>query len=129
MNIVEVPKIYDIVYSGVSNGQLSEVWNKEAFINSLKMWMASFAGEVIHDPAKGGYLVQFLMKPMQQVDIDHMRDTIRVGLINDFVPRVNVNMIRVVPHYQERYWEIVVSVFSPDLNDNIDLTERIRSLQ
>lgn len=128
MNVSNIPKIYDIIYSGTNaNKELTEVWNREAFMNSLRIWLASFSGEVIHNPGRGGFLVQFLMKPMTQVNNDIMSEAIRVGLINDFTPRVTVNYVQVVPNYEKRYWEINVSVYSPDLKENLTLSEKIKS--
>lgn len=129
MNIANVPKIYDIAYQGTAGGALAEMWNKEALMNSLRIWMASFAGETMHDPSRGGYLMQFLMKPMIEVDIEHMKDTIRVGLTTDFKPNIQVNYIQVIPNYKERYWQIVVSVFSPDLKESIEMNEKLKSAQ
>jgi hypothetical protein len=128
MNIAEVPKIYDILYTGETSGALAESWNRDAFINSLKIWLASFSGESMHAPSRGGYLTQFLMKPMSEANLEHMKDTIRVGLTNDFTPKVKVSYVQVIPHYKERFWEVNVSVYSPDLKQQIDMSEQLRSL-
>ena len=128
MTIANAPKIFDILYSGGPEGALTETWNKDAFINSLKIWLASFSGEVMHNPTRGGYLTQFLMKPMNEINLEHMRDTIRVGLLNDFTPKVEVSYVQIIPHFKERYWEINVSVYSPDLKQQIDLSEQLRSM-
>lgn len=118
---------FDIGYKGINDlGDLIELQNEEAFINSLRLWMASFSGERMFQPQKGGYLMQLLCKPMKDIVPSQVDAAIRMGLSIDFSPSVNVNYITVIPDYEKRFWNITVSVYVPDFKKNIELNDKIK---
>ena len=121
--------IYDHDYTGriKPNGEINQVWGKEALTQSIKMWIASYEGDVVRSPMRGGYITQWLMKPMQQVDEDDIIMSIRDGFEQDFTPYLQIRRVEVNPNYEQRYWEIYMEVYSADLKVATVVDEKIKA--
>lgn len=121
--------IYDHDYTGRinSNGEINQLWGERALQQSIKMWIASYEGDVIRNPIRGGYVTQWFLKPMQQVDDDDVIMSIRDGFEQDFTPYLELKRIEVRPNYEERYWEIYMEVYSSDLKVATVVDEKIRA--
>lgn len=127
--ITDYPIVYDVSLDGKvkKNGEISQVWNKEALVNALKMWIASYKGEYIRNPEAGGYVTKHLMKPMRQDGIDAIKSSIRNGISDDFRPFLRIRQLEVVPNYEKRYWRIYMEVYSPDLKVDATVDEKIKN--
>lgn len=123
------PLIFDYDYLGstTTNGELKHIWEKEALTQSIKLWIASFKGDSIRNPRRGGYVTQWLMKPMGEVDEDVVEMSIRDGLFQDFKPYLEVLNLSVTPNRENRQWEIYMEVYSPTLKLKTQVSERIKA--
>ena len=119
---------YDIGLSGVDqNGNLDEIFDKDAFINSLRLWLVSKSNEIIRSPGKGGIIFYWLLKPMNEVSENDIIFSIRDGAEIDFVPAIEVSNIQVTPDYTNKTWRIQFEVYSPTLKIKVSLDETIRN--
>lgn len=122
-------QIFDIAYNGVNTlDQLQETWDKDALINALTLWMASFTDERVHGARRGGAITRHLAKPMTQTDALTIDFSIRTGLDTDFLPKLQVVDLKVTPVYDQRYWNIQLTVYSPDLKTNLSVNQKLKNL-
>jgi hypothetical protein len=124
-----IPLVYDISYDGLieTTGELKQVWGLNALNNAIKMWLASFSGEILRQPTKGGYLMNWLMKPMSEDNAERIKMGIRDGINQDFIPFVEILNLEVTPNYEYRYWHIVLTVYSDDLKMRTEISENIKN--
>lgn len=123
-------EVYDIDALGTitSQGQIKEVFDKEAIENSIIMWLTSYNTDCIRNPGRGGYLVHFLQKPMSETNKDDIRDSIVDGLYQDYELLVDLKSIDVIPNYNEKYWEINIEAFITEINDFVSVSALIKNL-
>jgi len=122
------PLVFDYDISGRVGlgGDILQVWERDALINSLKMWVVSRRGDVIREPGRGGYLVDWLTKTMSDDNVENVEMAIRDGIDQDFDPYLRILHLRVTAENSKRYWRIYMEVFSPDLNLQATLDEKIK---
>lgn len=125
----EFPIVYDVTIDGGvdKSGNINQVWNKDALMNAIRMWFASFEGEGIRRPLDGGYLAAMLMRPMNQVSAEEFKMILRNGFDEDFRPLMVIRTLEIQPNYEKRYWRIYMELYSPDLKINATVNERIRA--
>jgi phage baseplate assembly protein W len=111
-----------------SNGHLRLLTGQEAVENALRLWIASFRGEIIRRPELGGYIIQWLMKPLSDDVAIRIREAIEDGLYEDFQPRVMIRRLDIVPNYERDYWKIELEGYCPAIKDNINLSEKLRRI-
>jgi hypothetical protein len=121
--------IYDVDYRARTevNGGLKYFWNDKALNQSVKLWLASFKGEIIREPERGGYITYWLMHPMNKENIDNIETSIYDGFYQDFRPYLEIRKLKVEPNFAERYWYIYMEVFSTFLNLETTVEERIKA--
>jgi hypothetical protein len=121
--------VFDYDYLGLTNsqGEIRTLWQEEALSQSIKLWIASFKGDAIRNPRRGGYVTRWLMKPMNTVDVDEIDMVIRNGIYEDFNPYLQILNLEIKPNYSQRYWEISLTVYSPDLKVSTEVTEKIKA--
>ena len=126
----DVPILYDHDLKGGinDNGEINQIWEKDALNNAIKLWIASFKGEMIRRPNRGGYITRWLLKPMQSTDIDQIKMALRDGLEQDFVPYLEILDLSIIPDYENRQWKFYMEVYAPDLKIKTIISERIKSL-
>lgn len=129
MPITETPLIFDYDISGRVgiSGDILQVWEKDALINSLKMWIISRRGDVVREPQRGGYVFDWLLKPMNSVNAEEVEMSIRDGIDQDFTPFLRILNLSVTPINEKRQWRIYMEVYSPDLQLKATLDERIKN--
>ena len=110
------------------NGVLRTLEGKDAIANALRQWISSFKGEVIRQPDKGGYISRWLMKPITEETALAIKRAILDGLTDEFTPALIPQVIEVIPHYEQQYWEIHVEAYSPEFRESINVMENIRKL-
>jgi hypothetical protein len=127
---IDVPFIYDHDYEGGADtqGEIKQLYGKDALANVVKMWIASFMGDVLREPRRGGYITYWLLKPMNEVAIDNIKMAIRSGLSQDFTPYLEIVHLDIVPHYDERYWEFNLELYSPILKMRVSISEKLKAL-
>jgi len=125
---VDEPIVYDIDYRGgiTPQGNLKQRWNEAALQNAVKMWIASYEGEIIGNPDRGGFLMGILGRPMRETDVDDFEDALKKGFRRDFTPYLKIESLVIEPDYAGRKWIVSVSVFSPELKLSTSLKEFIR---
>jgi hypothetical protein len=128
MPVAETPLVFDYDISGRVGvaGDILQVWEKEALVNSLKMWIMSRKGDIIREPNRGGYLIQWLTRPMSEENAENVEMAIRDGIDQDFDPYLKILFLKVTPNYINRYWDIYMEVESPQLNVQTALSARIK---
>ena len=94
--------------------------------NALRMWLVSFKGDSIRRPNAGGYVTQWLFKPMNEDTQFDIRTAIKVGLEREFIPNITVSSIRVTPVYSTESWEIEIYGWVPALQEEIHVIENLR---
>lgn len=124
------PIFYDFDYRGGvdSTGAMRQVWNEGALNNAIKMWLASYSGEILRRPSAGGYIASAIAKPMGQIEADELEEDIRAGLSSDFRPLLKIRELSVVADNTNRIWNIYLDVYSPDTGIYTKVSERIRNL-
>lgn len=122
------PTVYDTALDGSvdDQGEIKQVWGQSALVNSLKMWIASYNGDVIGDPSRGGYVTRLLMKPMRTVKVDEILHAVRDGLEQDFEPKLRIRSLSLVPDLENRAWRFYLEVYSADLNEIAVVDEQIK---
>lgn len=125
---MDTKAVYDLHIDGGSNidGKVNEVVNEEALTNALKQWVASFKGDYINNPSKGGYVTSRLFRPMRQTDVEDIKHSIRDGIESDFDIRLEILDLSVEPDYERRVWRFWLNVYSPDLDMFAKVDEQIR---
>lgn len=129
MPIIETPLIFDYDISGRIglSGEIVQVWERDALINSLKMWIISRKGGIVREPGRGGYVFDWLLKPMHEVNAEDVEMSIRDGIDQDYTPYLKILNLKVTPNGAGRYWRIYMEVYSPELNMQATLDEKIKA--
>jgi hypothetical protein len=109
------------------DGSIRQYWEKDALTQSLKMWIASYKGECLRSPNRGGYISRWLLKPMNDSTIDLIKMAIRDGIAQDFDPPLEILELTVEPNYTNRYWRIYLKVDCKYLKLQVEVDERIRA--
>lgn len=125
-----IKQIFDFnLFGGLSNtGDPLVVSGKEAFINALNIWLLSKQGDFIRQPLKGGFLYNWLCKPLSDYNATRIYTSLKLGLTYDFSPRFVLQDLTVIPDYTNKRWKITMSGFSPDLQEYIDFSQDYKSL-
>lgn len=122
-------QIYDIDILGELNsqGQIKELYNKEAIENSIKLWLTSFNTDSIRFPGRGGYLVYFLYKPMSDSSKEEIRDSIIDGLNQDYDLSVDLKSISVIPDYENKIWNIYVDAYIKEIQEFVSVSASVKN--
>jgi len=117
------------LYADVDDlGNLKVLIGKEAVENALKLWIASFPGEMIRNPSKGGYVSRWLFKSLSNENAQSIKEAIIECLEEDFYPTLSLTALKVIPNYDKAQWEIKLEAYSPALKININIEESMRSI-
>lgn len=109
------------------NGNMQVLDTKKSVENAFRMWLVSSRGEIPRAPQKGGYLAQWLQKPMTPENTEEIRAAILEGIENDFTPAIKVEQLSVEPDYQSRVWNIHLIGLVPEYKTRLDSSVRVRS--
>ena len=117
---------YDLDFIGelAENGSLPEQYGEPALANAFKLWLISHKGETFRQPLRGGFLAQYLNKPMQDSTIDGIKHSIKDGVDADWNGSVQVVYMEVTPNYEQKTWYIELQVYSPvfKIFEDLELT-------
>lgn len=121
-------EIFDYsLYGEVNNsGTLKELGPQEALENAFLMWIVSYRGEIIRKPTRGGYVIQWLCKPMNDDTAELIRQSIEDGLAEDFYPTINIVSLTVVPDYDNRCWTITLKGYCPAIRSQVNFIEKLK---
>lgn len=116
------------LYGGLnSEGQIREVYDMEAIKNALVLWMGSKRGEYVNNPSSGGFLYYHLQKPMSEERTEQIKLSLLQGLKKDFYPSLIITNISVQPDYENKYYQIEVSGYSPTVGTYFSVGENFRN--
>lgn len=118
----------DILGKKDANGNVSQYYGKDALTSSLTNWLTSFQGDVIRAPNRAGYLTRYLYKPMSDTNKRNMVEAIIDGIHQDYYPTVKIDTIEIFPDYENKTWEINLSVYSYLLKENTDVSLKLKNL-
>ena len=106
---------YDIdIEGGIdTQGNIKEVFGAEAIQNAIKAWLVSYENEALRGAYQGGYVTQWLVKPMTSFASDSIAHSIRDGFEQDFSPTAQLRGLQVTPDYDKRRWRIYIMVYIP----------------
>ena len=114
------------IFGGIDGqGNIKSLAGQDALGNSIKMFLALEAGDLIRNPGLGGVLFRFLKKPMHTTTADEMRMPITDGL-KDFEPLLVLRDVQIEPDYARKLWNIAIVAYSPELNLQATVNETIR---
>lgn len=120
-------QVKDYIYDASEDSQgviiLKDI---KAVENALRLWLVSFKGDYIRRPDAGGYVTQWLFKPMTEDTRDDIKTAIRVGMDREFSPRIVVNSIKVEPDYVQESWRIEIIGYVPALQEDLYVIENLR---
>mgnify|MGYP006424737643 CR=1 FL=1 len=109
-------------------GKVRTLGSREAVEQALKLWVVSIRGEILRRPTKGGYITQWLYKPLSSDTAGRIQDSIRNGLRDDFPVKVRIKNIRVTPQYERSTYRVQLSIQVPIIQDIAEVDVDIRSL-
>jgi len=112
-----------------SQGNLTVLKGIDALNNAIKLWLASFRGERLYQPYRGGPIIGYLLKPMSDDSANDMRIAIREGLKNDFTPSVKTSKCEVFCDYDNAQYVVDIEGFCPSMNSDVKYTDKINSLR
>jgi hypothetical protein len=120
---------YDIYFLGGidSQGRINELFGKDALRNAIRMWLISYKGEIIKKPYAGGYMVQWLYKPMTSVAPEDIEHSLRDGFDQDFRPTAFISNVSVIADYTKNQWLVTFDVYVPALKISIYIEEQIKN--
>ena len=121
---------YDVSLYGTrtSTGAIKELYNVEAYENSMLLWMSSLQGDYLRNTGKGGYLIPHLTKAMSEDRSNALREAIIVGLNDDYERLVIVKEVIVDPDYDNRLYRITVKAFAKDIRANLEVEAILKAL-
>ena len=111
-----------------SQGEVVMHYGHEAVEASMKLFLASFKGEFIRNPEKGGYLIRLLTKNMDEDTAREIKEQILYSIDQDFSPRVNISKVEVTPLYEEDMWKIDVQGYCPLVKETVSLSEKFKHM-
>lgn len=121
--------IFDHDYQGTvdEKGVVTQLWGEEALKQSIKLWIASFQGDIVREPNRSGYITRWFMKPMNEDNIDRIKLAIKDGIYQDFEPQLIIDLLQIEPLYEDRQWHIYMEVYSPSLKTKAIIDEKIKA--
>ena len=128
-NFNDPPVIFDVDLDGSIelDGSLKYLWEEDALVQSIKLWIASRKGDILRKPNSGGTVFPFLTKPLTEDSIDYLKMAIRDGISEDFVPELLITNLQVKPSSQNpQVVEIYMSVYCPALDTQASVDAKIR---
>ncbi|MBD3216594.1 MAG: hypothetical protein GF311_28525 [Candidatus Lokiarchaeota archaeon] len=117
---------YDLNGGTDNQGNIKEVYNSDALGNALKMWLLSSAGDYIGEVSRGGPLVPYLDKPMNDETKQLMTLTITEALTTDF-PEIKIVTFTIDPNYEKKYWSLELVGYSDIHKIGFVVQEKVRS--
>lgn len=108
-------------------GQIKKVYGEEAVINAIQIWIKSKKGERLRDPVGGGYITQYLTKPVNEDTQLAMQEAFIAGFQQDFEPTLTLTKLLLIP--KEKAWDIQIQAYSRDLKISINVEEIIETQQ
>ena len=121
------PKVFDQdIFGNTDNGNIKIVYDKEALVNSLKLWIASYQGDFIGLNTRGGYVRKAIGRPMTETDAMDVYHAIITGLKNDFRPALEIVDLSVIPNLKKRRWDIKLDAYAPSLKERIYIQESLK---
>lgn len=122
--------IYDVDLLGEidSTGKITQYYGKEAVANSIKLWLTSFRNDILRTPGKGGYLTNFLFKPMTDTKKSEMVASIRDGFAQEYSPTAIIKSLDVTPDYTNNKWIIDLTVYVDAIKSDVTTTLEVNNL-
>jgi len=123
-------EIYDTDLQGRvdSSGIIYQYYGKEAVQNSIILWLTSFKEDIIRNSGHGGYLTQYLYKPMSPQNRTNIIESLVDGFNNDYVPSAQLNSIKVTPDYENNQWIIDLNVYISVIKEIVSVSTTINNL-
>jgi len=116
---------YDL-FGEIKDGSIKTLYERDALINSLRLWISSKQGDFIGGRTRGGYVRKALNRPMSETDSVDVYQAIMTGLTNDFSPTLEIISLNVVPNLEKRRWEINLDAYAPSLKQRIEVKESLK---
>lgn len=124
-------KIY-VDFSSTANinnkGSLELLEDIDAVENAFRLWISSFQGDFINQPNKGGYITQWLLKPLSDNNAESIRYAIQDGIEEDFTPAIVLTSVEVTPVYENNYYNIVVKGYIPSLKEKVSWSNKLKTM-
>lgn len=125
-----IESIYDIDILGTidNQGNIKELYNKEAVENSILVWLTSYNTDVIRNPGSGGYLTSYLSKPMSPENQQYIYQSLIDGFNQDYNLQVKILAIKINPDYVNKTWAIYIEAYVTEIKDTVTVSAIINNL-
>ena len=127
-NKIKQPYDFDIFGGLNKKGEVPVVKGKQAVINALLSWLLSKEGDYIRRPDEGGFLYNWLCKPMSEYNTNRMLNSLQIGIEYFFSPQIIISSLEVIPDYKHKKYRITLEGYVPDYATNINLSQDFKSL-
>lgn len=102
------------------------VTEEQALINSMKLWITSYAGDFIGLRTRGGYATNAINRPLDEEETDLVYAGFMEGFKEDFSPQLEITQLNVAPNREKRRWDVEIEAFVPSLNMRVFVRESIK---
>jgi hypothetical protein len=110
-----------------SNGLIMRYFDKDAVRNSITMWLTSFPYDILRQPNRGGYITKLLYKPMTENTKDSLKHALVDGFKQDYTPMAELVSLSVTPDYENKTWQINLSVYVNIVKDQVDVEATLKN--
>lgn len=120
---------YDFsIFGGLNQkGEISVIRGKEAVRNALLSWLLSKEGDYIRRPDTGGFLYNWLCKPMSEYNTSRMLNSLQIGIEYFFSPQIIIITLEVIPDYKKKKYRVTLDGYVPEYSTEIKLDQDFKS--
>lgn len=120
--------IHDYYFQGGVDlqGRIAETWQEEALKNAVRMWIASYQGDFIGRPNRGGKVMRYLLRPMNSVNVKMFTAAMRKDFDDEFDGVAEIEQLHITPMYTERKWKVNMAVSSYPLKLKTEIEDYIK---
>jgi len=110
------------------NGNIKKLEGKEAITNALKSWLLSKRGDYIRRPNEGGFLYNWLCKPMSDYNTKRILSSLQIGITYTFAPRIIIETLEVIPNYGRKIYTINLTGIVVNYGVKINFSQDFKTL-
>lgn len=116
---------YDL-FGEIIEGNIKIDYERDALVNSLKLWISSKRGDFVGGKTLGGYVRSAISRPMTETDALDVYQSVKNGLKDDFRPVLEILDLEITPDYEKKRWNIRLDAFAPEMRERILISESLK---
>ena len=117
---------YDMFGNSDTFGNILTYRNEDAVKNSIRIWFASRLNDRLRSPGTGGFLDFQITKLMSEERLVDFRNRIARALEDDFNNIFEVSQLEIVPDYQGKFLEVIITIIFLELGSRFNLDLKMR---